>query len=136
MLFRSTTDGPVFEPRTDRDFAEKSVMASFLRGVYIYPLPGLWGHPSALHQEFELCGIRDTSSKRHQLVTLGSCRSLDGLEKWISWSTSKEIVEEPRFRCERSCAHLTGVVKSNSSGIEVWSGSLIQAGSRSRELSS
>ena len=23
---------------------------------------------------------------------------------------------------ERSCAHLTGVVKSNSSGIEVWSG--------------
>ena len=54
-------------------------------------------HPSALHQEFELCGTRETSSKRHRLVSLGSCRSLDGLEKRISWSTSKEIVEEPRF---------------------------------------
>jgi hypothetical protein len=31
-----------------------------------------------------------------------------------------------------SCAHLAGVVKSNSSGIEVWRCSLIQAGSRSR----
>ena len=30
------------------------------------------------------------------------------------------------------CAHLAGAVKSNSSGIEVWSGSLVQAGSRSR----
>ena len=30
------------------------------------------------------------------------------------------------------CAHLAGVVKSNSSGIEVWRGSLVQAGSRSR----
>src|SRR6185312_4121341 len=54
--------------------------------------------PSALHQEFELCGIKETSSKRHQLVTLGSCRSLYGLEKRFSWSTSKEIVEEPRIR--------------------------------------
>jgi hypothetical protein len=33
--------------------------------------------------------------------------------------------------CERSYAHLTGVVKSNSSGIEVWSGSLVLTGSRS-----
>ena len=49
-----------------------------------------------MHQEFELCGIRETSSKRHRLVTVGSCHSLDGLEEWISWSTSKEIVEEPR----------------------------------------
>jgi hypothetical protein len=31
-----------------------------------------------------------------------------------------------------SCAHLVGVVKSNSSGIKVWRGSLVQAGSRSR----
>jgi hypothetical protein len=31
-----------------------------------------------------------------------------------------------------SYAHLAGVVKSNSSGIEVWRGSLIQGGSRSR----
>jgi hypothetical protein len=31
-----------------------------------------------------------------------------------------------------SCAHLAGVVKSNCTGIEVWRGSLIQAGSRSR----
>jgi hypothetical protein len=80
--------------------------------------------PSALHQEVELCGTRESSSKDHWLVTLGSCRSLDGLEKVISWSLSKdhwlvtlgscrsldglekviswsflkEIVEEPRFR--------------------------------------
>jgi hypothetical protein len=33
--------------------------------------------------------------------------------------------------CERSCAHLTGAVKSNSSETEVWSGSLVLAGSRS-----
>jgi hypothetical protein len=32
------------------------------------------------------------------------------------------------------CAHLAEVVKSNTSGIEVWSGSLIQAGSISREV--
>ena len=58
-------------------------------------------HPSALHQVFELCGTREISSKRHRLVTLGSCRSLDGLKKRISWSTSKEIVEEPRFSVVR-----------------------------------
>jgi hypothetical protein len=40
--------------------------------------------PSALHQEFELCGTRESSSKGHWLVTLESCRSLDGLEKVIS----------------------------------------------------
>jgi hypothetical protein len=54
--------------------------------------------PSALHQEVELCGTRESSSKDHWLVTLGSCCSLDGLEKVISWSFLKEIVEEPRFR--------------------------------------
>ena len=61
----------------------------------------VWEHPSALHQEFELCGTREPSSKRHRLVTLGSCRSLDSLEKRILWSSSKEIVEEPRFRFVR-----------------------------------
>jgi hypothetical protein len=35
-------------------------------------------------------------------------------------------------RC--SCDHLAGVVKSNSSGIEVWRGSLIQASSRLRRV--
>jgi hypothetical protein len=54
--------------------------------------------PSALHQEVELCGTREPLSKDHRLVTLGSCRFLDGLEKVISWSFLKEIVEEPRFR--------------------------------------
>jgi hypothetical protein len=53
--------------------------------------------PSALHQEVELCGTRESSSKDHWLVTLGSCRSLDDLEKVISWSFLKEIVEELRF---------------------------------------
>src|SRR6185312_3502880 len=37
-----TADSPVFEPRTVRDFAEKSVTASFWRDVYIYPMPGHW----------------------------------------------------------------------------------------------
>jgi hypothetical protein len=54
--------------------------------------------PSVLHQEFELCGTRESSSKDYWLVTLGSCRSLDGLGKVISWSFLKEIVEKPRFR--------------------------------------
>jgi hypothetical protein len=41
----------------------------------------------------------------------------------------RRLLRSPDFSCERSCAHLTGVVKSNSSGIEVSSGSL-----RSREF--
>jgi hypothetical protein len=30
----------------------------------------------------ELCGTSDCSSKHHQLVTLGDCHLLDGLEEW------------------------------------------------------
>jgi hypothetical protein len=33
--------------------------------------------------------------------------------------------------CERCCAHLTEAVKSNSSGIEEWSDSMVLTGSRS-----
>ena len=125
-------DSPVFETRTVRDFAEKSVTARFFEGCLYIPNArplgeslghldsildtlelrhpslthtcleiaylGVSEHPSALHQEFELCGTRETSSKHHRLVILGSCRSLDGLEKRISRSSSKEIVEEPRSR--------------------------------------
>ena len=79
-----------------------------------------------MHQEFELCGTRESSSKRHWLVTLGGCRLLDGLEIVVPLSTSKKIVKVPlEDCCEGCCAHLTGAVKSNSSGIEVWSGSLV-----------
>jgi hypothetical protein len=42
------------------------------------------------------------------------------------------LLRSPDFGCERFCAHLAGVVKSNSSKIEVWSSSLVQAGLRSR----
>ena len=49
------------------------LVVAFLRG---------WEHPSALHQVFELWGTRESSSKHHQLVTLGGCHLLDGLEKW------------------------------------------------------
>jgi hypothetical protein len=57
-----------------------------------------------------------------RFVTLGSCRFLDGL-------VVEESVEVLRISCcERCCAHLTGAVKSNSSGIEVWSGSLVLTG--------
>ena len=83
-----------------------------------------------MHQEFELCGTRESSSKHRRLVTLGCCCSLDGLEKVISWSPSKKLWRSPEIGCERSSAHLAGVVKSNSNGIEVWRGSLIQAGSK------
>ena len=33
-------DGPVFEPQTVHEYAEKSVTASFLGELYIYPLAG------------------------------------------------------------------------------------------------
>jgi hypothetical protein len=86
-------------------------------------------HPSALHQKFELCSTMESSSKRHWVVTLGGCRLLDGLEIVIPSSTSKKIVKVPlEDCCERSCAHLIGAMKSNSSGIEVWRGSLVLAG--------
>ena len=58
-------------------------------------------HPSALHQEFELCRTKEFSSKRHRLVTLGSCRSLDGLEKVISWSPSRRLWRCLEISCER-----------------------------------
>jgi hypothetical protein len=32
----------------------------------------------------------------------------------------KKIVKVAYYSCERCCAHLTGAIKSNSSGIEVW----------------
>jgi len=92
----------------------------------------VWELPSAMHQEFELCVTRETSNKCHRLVSFGSCRSLDGLEELISWSPPRILLRSPEIDCERSCAHLTGVVKINSSGIEVWRGSLIQVGLRSR----
>ena len=91
-------------------------------------------HPSALHQEFEFCGTREFSSKHHRLVTLGSCRSLDGLEKVILWSPSRRLWRCTDLVVRGSCVDLAGVVKRNSSGIEVWRSSLINAGSRSREV--
>jgi len=94
----------------------------------------VWELPSALHQEIELCGTRKTSSKRHRLVSFGSCRFLDSLKELILWSPPRRLLRSPEIGCERSCAHLTGVVKRNSCGIEVWSGSLIKAGSRSRDF--
>jgi hypothetical protein len=36
----------------------------------------------------------------------------------------KKIVKVARCSCERCCACLAGKVKSNSSGIEVWRGSM------------
>jgi len=83
-----------------------------------------------LHQEFELCGTRESSSKRHRLVTLGGCCLLDGLEIEDSIEHLKEDCEGAlEIHCERSCAHLAGAVKSNSSGNEVWRGSLVLTGS-------
>ena len=45
-------DSPVFEPQTVRDFAEKSVTASFLGDGYIYPVPGHWEELLAIWTTF------------------------------------------------------------------------------------
>jgi hypothetical protein len=45
----------------------------------------------------------------------------------------KKVVKLPWKICVSFCAHLVGVVKINSSGIEVWSGSLVLTGSRAVE---
>ena len=59
------------------------------------------------------------------LITLGDCRLLDGLELVEPLSTSRRLWSCSGYSCERFCAHLTRVVKSNSSGNGVWRGSLI-----------
>jgi hypothetical protein len=75
---------------------------------------------SALHQDFDLC-----SWKLPLPRPLGGGRIRRSLLEDYSWLQIS--------CCERSCAHLTGAVKSNSSGIEVWSGSLVLTGSRSSD---
>jgi hypothetical protein len=70
----------------------------------------------------ELCGTSDSSSKRHRLINLGGCRLLDGLEEWKLCEHFKKIVKVVWCSFKRCCARLTGAVKSNSSGIEVWRG--------------
>ena len=59
---------------------------------------------SLLHQKFELCGTRESSRKHYQLVTLGSYRSLDGLEKVKPLRPLKEIVEVPGLVVRGTCA--------------------------------
>jgi hypothetical protein len=58
--------------------------------------------------------------------------------RWLGEGESiepfKKSMKELRFGCESPCAHLAGVVKNNSTGIEVWRGSLIQDGLRSSIL--
>ena len=63
---------------------------------------------------------------------VGQIRLLIRKSLWLVPYLSCHSLKHRDFGCERSCAHLTGVVKSNSSGIEVWRGSLVQACSRSR----
>jgi hypothetical protein len=94
----------------------------------------VWDHATALHQEFELCGTSESSSKRHWHITLGSCRFKIVWRRWNRGALQEDCGGDPVCLVRGSCTHLTGMVKSNSSGIEVWRGSLIQAGSRSREI--
>jgi len=54
------------------------------------------------------------------------------LEKVIIGALEEDCGGAPKLVVRGRCAHLAGVVKSNSSGIEVWRDSLFQAGSRSR----
>ena len=75
-----------------------------------------------MHPLFELFGTSESSSKHPRLVTLGSCRSLDGLEMVIREALQEDCGGAPKLVVRGSCAHLAGVVKSISSGIEVWRG--------------
>jgi hypothetical protein len=86
---------------------------------------------SALHQGFDLCGTRESSSKWLICYSwkLSLPRRLGGGR--VHWSSQEDCAWLRISYCERSCAHLTGAVKSNSSGIEVWSGSWDLTGSRS-----
>jgi hypothetical protein len=86
---------------------------------------------SALHQGFDLCGTRESSSKWLICYSwkLLLPRRLGGGR--IRWSSQEDCAWLRISCCERSCAHLTGAVNSNSSEIEVWSGSLVLSGSRS-----
>lgn len=48
-----------------------------------------------IHQELDLCGIRESSKKRHWLITLGVCGLLDGLELVVLIrNTSKKFAYE------------------------------------------
>jgi hypothetical protein len=86
---------------------------------------------SALHQGFDLCGTRESSSKWLICYSwkLPLRRRLGGGR--IRRSSQEDCAWLQISCCERYCAHLTGAVKSNSSGIKVWSGSLVLTGSRS-----
>jgi hypothetical protein len=90
-----------------------------------------WRASSALHQGFDLCGTRESASKWLICYSwkLLLPRRLGGGR--IRWSSQEDCVWLRISCCERYCAHLTGAVKGNSSGIEVWSGSLVLTGSRS-----
>jgi hypothetical protein len=57
------------------------------------------------------------------LFTLGGCCLIDGLEKVKPLSPSRRLWRSSGLVVRGSCAHLAGVVKSNSSGIEVLRGS-------------
>jgi hypothetical protein len=86
---------------------------------------------SALHQGSDLCGTRESSSKWLICYSwkLLLPRRLGGGR--IFWSSQEDCAWLRISCCERSCAHLTRAVKSNSSGVEVWSGSLVLTSSRS-----
>ena len=54
--------------------------------------------------------------------------------RWNYWALSRRLWRSPGLIMRGSRAHLAEVVKRNSSGIEVWRGSLSQAGSTSRDV--
>jgi hypothetical protein len=63
--------------------------------------------------------LGDSSSKRHQLVTLGCFRLLDRLVKYSRSSSPTKNMEKSRGQLCEVCTYLTGAVKSDISGIEV-----------------
>jgi hypothetical protein len=63
--------------------------------------------------------LGSSSNKHNRLVILGGCRLLDGLVKDPHWAFQEDSEEATVEDYERTCACLTRVVKSNSSGTEV-----------------
>jgi hypothetical protein len=68
-----------------------------------WSIVGVWDS-SAWFEWVELCGTRDSSSKRHRLVTLRGCRLLDGLEEWKPWALEEDCECGPVFLWEVLCS--------------------------------
>jgi hypothetical protein len=68
-----------------------------------------------LHHEVASSGSRCSCCKPVVLVTLRGCHLLDGLVACGSIEARKKVVRGSEKICEGDCAHLVGIINSNSS---------------------